>query len=170
MKPWRTFRHIAAAPSRFADDDVRVGTDGREETSMERGGKLSETATTAPGGARRFVRDSLADCDVTIVDDAALLVSEITTSCMVSSGATAVRINVLQSGRTIRVEVHEPPQPVRGPARPSSGYSAEIVGEVADRWGVDDLPTGRVVWFELEPPTVSAGPPQRRGGRPRRGR
>jgi len=118
---------------------------------MLRGATLSETATTTAHGARQFVRDALVDCPETVVDSAMLLVSEITTTSMAIWGASAVRIIVLRSSEEVRVEVHEPPsRPVHRRYDDVTGPGDGIVGSVADRWGVDHLAAGRVVWFEVE--------------------
>ena len=76
---------------------------------------------------------------------------EIVTLSMATSGASAVRINVEQSPDAVRVEVHEPPpRPDHRRSADVTDMREEILDSVTDRWGIDDSPAGRVVWFELE--------------------
>ncbi len=118
---------------------------------MTRHAELSEAATTTPRGARHFVRESLGGYPGTTVDGATQLVYEIVTLSMATSGASAVRINVEQSPDAVRVEVHEPPRrPDHRRSSDVADMSEEILDSVTDRWGIDDSPAGRVVWFELE--------------------
>ena len=53
----------------------------------------------------------------------------------------------------LRVEVHDGntrrPSPSLTPADATSGRGLHLVESLADRWGVDGTPDGKVVWFEL---------------------
>lgn len=118
---------------------------------MVEGGRRSEAATTAPRGARHFVRESLEGWDGSTIDDAVLLVSEIATGSMAASGAAAIRINVLSTAGIIRVEVHHPScRSDRHRYDDVPDHSTGVVGTLADRWGVTDESGGRIVWFELD--------------------
>lgn len=118
---------------------------------MMRVEKIDETATTAPRGARAFVRETLSGWDGTTRDAATTLVSEITTVSMAVSGAAAVRISIVRTSDKVRIEVHEPAiRSESGRYDDVPAHSEDLVASIADRWGIDDEPRGRVVWFELD--------------------
>jgi hypothetical protein len=53
----------------------------------------------------------------------------------------------------LRVEVHDGnsrhPTPSPAPADATSGRGLHLVESLAERWGVEGTPDGKVVWFEL---------------------
>jgi anti-sigma regulatory factor (Ser/Thr protein kinase) len=101
-------------------------------------------------------------------DAAALLVSEALTNA-VDHAATAVRLDVF-AGDGLLVWVSDSnPRPVPtpraadepeafGPARdpaPEHGRGLAVIAAVADRWGIDQRPDGKTVWFAFDvPPSV----------------
>lgn len=113
-------------------------------------GKLSETATTAPRGARRFVRDALEGLDTDTVERAELLASELTAAALLRSGTAAVRISVIVAGDAVHIVVHEPSSTTRRPADSRHAPdAADVVAALAARWGTEEDATGRSTWFEL---------------------
>ena len=111
-----------------------------------------------PGGprsaaaARRLVH---AECDGTGVDvDAALLcTSELVTNAVLH-GRPPVVLEVVVSSSSVRVEVHDgdlSPVVRRRPVdrESSSGRGLELVAALAERWGSEATPGGKVTWFEL---------------------
>jgi anti-sigma regulatory factor (Ser/Thr protein kinase) len=86
--------------------------------------------------------------------DVRLLVSELVTNAVRHAGGDVVRLIVALRGGVLRVEVHDPghgfvvkdapDDPLR-----ASGWGLVLVGELADRWGVDGAPRTRV-WFEID--------------------
>ena len=126
-----------------------------------------ETKTTLPssptsvGAARRFVRDVLMHRNVNqkAVETVELLTSEVVTNALVHVESPDLEAAsgpdlVVRIGRGfVRVEVYDvsPAVPVRrnpGPLE-ASGRGMWIVDELARDWGVDHLPTGKRVWFEV---------------------
>jgi anti-sigma regulatory factor (Ser/Thr protein kinase) len=120
---------------------------------IEKKTTLSPTASSV-GAARRFVRDVLTTRQVgdKIVDTVELLTSEVVTNAIVHAGAGPALVVRLGRGR-VRVEVHDtissvPLRLVADPYSPS-GRGMAIVEELAGDWGVDHIPEGKRVWFEV---------------------
>jgi anti-sigma regulatory factor (Ser/Thr protein kinase) len=93
------------------------------------------------------------------VDTVELLTSEVVTNALVHARSVGVDPDegpdlVVRIGRGfVRVEVYDvsPEVPVRrtpGPLDPS-GRGMWIVDELARDWGVDHMPSGKRVWFEV---------------------
>ena len=109
-------------------------------------------STTA---ARRFAERTMTgwSVDGERFETARLLVSELVANA-VTHAATAVEMVLdLDDGR-LRVEVRDEaggrPQRRDPGVEEPTGRGLLIVEELADRWGVDDAPPGKSVWFELE--------------------
>jgi anti-sigma regulatory factor (Ser/Thr protein kinase) len=109
----------------------------------------------APREARDVVRRLGADLPKDMLDDAALLVSELVTNTVrhASEGpGSRVRLRVEQVRDGIRVEVLD-----WGPGftletartRDDGGFGLLLVRRVATRWGIERTDTTRV-WFEIE--------------------
>lgn len=109
----------------------------------------------SPWRARRFVTETLSDTTAHLADVVALLVSEVVTNAVLHA-RTEVRVSIERGDDTIRVEVAD--ESHTGPAkRPVSQQAATgrgllLVEELADRWGTEPNPRGKVVWFELSTP------------------
>ncbi len=87
-----------------------------------------------------------------VVDTVELLTSEVVTNAIVhtrSAPALVVRL----AGARVRVEVHDGSSAVPLVHRPDpyaeSGHGMTIVSRLARAWGVDHVPTGKRVWFEV---------------------
>lgn len=114
------------------------------------------------GGARRFVAATLAAWQLDQLEEVAcLLVSELVSN-VVLHAATELDLHIRRSDGRVRVEVHD--GDVRLPERkfysPTSttGRGLVFLAELAQGWGADPTPSGKVVWFELDetpPPVVS---------------
>jgi anti-sigma regulatory factor (Ser/Thr protein kinase) len=115
---------------------------------------------------------------VDVVDDAALLVSELVTNAVHHGSGPSLRVRTRRQGHTLRCQVHDdgPGTPTARPvphARPvpteeggllaEHGRGLHLVEVIATRWGSftdTRLPRGQhVVWFELETPASPAAPP-----------
>jgi anti-sigma regulatory factor (Ser/Thr protein kinase) len=91
-----------------------------------------------------------------VVDDVTLLVSELVTNSFRHSGrreGDPINLRVDLTGSTVRIEVSDhgdvSTPAIRDPGD-DGGWGLRIVERVADRWGTDEIPGGRVVWFEVE--------------------
>jgi anti-sigma regulatory factor (Ser/Thr protein kinase) len=116
-----------------------------------------EPGTTAAGEARAAlaVLDGRIDRDV--LDDIRLLVSELVTNSVrhaAAAGRELVRLDVVRSGGTVRVEVSDGGTGFRPRVRTKAhdepgGWGLHLVDRLADRWGVEAGRRTRV-WFELD--------------------
>ena len=111
-------------------------------------------APEAVSAARHYVVEQLADVPRAIVDEVAVMVSELATNC-VRHTETEFTVKVEHDLKRVRVEVtdHGPGVPtLRVPdATEPTGRGLRIVREIADSFGVDPAARapGKTVWFEL---------------------
>jgi anti-sigma regulatory factor (Ser/Thr protein kinase) len=118
--------------------------------------------------ARHYVTAELADLPPDVVDEVAVIVSELVTNCVLHT-ETEFRVRVEHDRQRVRVEVTDygdgmPTQRVPPVSEPS-GRGLRIVSELADAFGVEPLPypPGKTVWFsvDLEPGPAGRGPAER---------
>jgi signal transduction histidine kinase len=106
----------------------------------------------APADARRLVGE-VVDPQTSLADDIRLAVSELVTNAVThTDDGGEVRIWV-PSAEHVRLEVEDtgdglPAVPVTPPE--VGGRGLAIVEAVSERWGVDRLEHGKVVWAEFE--------------------
>jgi anti-sigma regulatory factor (Ser/Thr protein kinase) len=105
-----------------------------------------------------------------VVEDAALAVSELTTNAVLHA-RTELTVSLRRLGGGVRVEVRDGSSrlPVVDAARPEdlllnrsmTGRGLALVAAVADRWGADPAAGGKVTWAEVATGTrlVAATPP-----------
>jgi anti-sigma regulatory factor (Ser/Thr protein kinase) len=131
--------------------------------------RLAAETASVPG-ARRFVCDGLADWRrPALVDDAALCVTEMAANAALHSGsrfmdvilhdlAGPVRVAVEDEGGAVPVEAVRPRvAPAVGDdadewsldEQPTTGRGLAIVSMIAESWGVEESPHGRVIWADL---------------------
>ncbi len=88
-----------------------------------------------------------------LVGDARLVASELGTNALVH-GESPFRAQVVWSDHRVRISIEDADDgvPERRAATPESlgGRGVAIVDQVADRWGFDELPDGKVTWVELD--------------------
>ncbi len=126
-------------------------------TVVEHRCPLAATPASA-GDARRFVESVLVGAHLEGLSyTATVLVSELVANAILHTG-TPVEVVVGVDSRTARVEVHDgsPQLPVRKNYSTMSGTGRGLmmVDRMAARWGAEATPTGKVVWFELDPNTT----------------
>jgi anti-sigma regulatory factor (Ser/Thr protein kinase) len=115
----------------------------------------------SPAEARKTLEALRVSLDDVVVDDAALLVSEIVSNSVrhAGLGATdAIEVRIRGSRSMLHVDVIDPGpgfqfEPARRPSR-EGGWGLWLLDRLATRWGVEHGDTTRV-WFELARP-VSA--------------
>jgi two-component sensor histidine kinase len=92
-----------------------------------------------------------------VIDDVALLVSELVTNSFRYGGLRAderISLVMTHESNTVRAEIADPgrgatrPRPRRPTA--DGGWGLEIVRRKSDRWGVEQREDGTVVWFEID--------------------
>jgi DcmR-like sensory protein/histidine kinase-like protein len=108
----------------------------------------------SPGAARRLVVDALHRWGAanTLVNDVALLVSELATNA-VRHAHSSFSVTVRASGSTLRVAVHDA-VPLAGTVSqawliPEPLHGLSLVDALCTCWGVEDTPSGKLVWAEL---------------------
>ena len=110
--------------------------------------------------ARHYVTAELSDVRQEVVDEVAVMVSELVTNCVLHTDAD-FRVRVDHDREHVRVEVTDygegtPTQRVPPISEPT-GRGLRIVRELADDFGVQPLarPPGKTVWFsvDLQPAT-----------------
>jgi anti-sigma regulatory factor (Ser/Thr protein kinase) len=103
------------------------------------------------GVARRFVAAALHGCnvDLTLVS---LLVSELVSNAVLHA-RTPLEVVVQSRGDYVRITVSDesPALPAMKAYAPDAvtGRGLTMVDTAAARWGVDELSSGKAVWFEL---------------------
>ena len=106
---------------------------------------------TSARAARQFVATSLRSCDVDI-GLVSLMVSELVSN-VVLHAHTSLEVAVLSRGDHIRITVTDESPVI--PAMKSyaadsiTGRGLAIVDSSAARWGIDEHPSGKAVWFEI---------------------
>jgi anti-sigma regulatory factor (Ser/Thr protein kinase) len=108
----------------------------------------------APARARQVVTDLLGDPDDVIGDDVRLATSELVTN-VVNHTANGGELRVWdpQPDVPLHLEVedtdtHIPAIPTDPPE--AGGRGLAIVQSVAEDWGIEQLPEGKVVWAEFD--------------------
>jgi anti-sigma regulatory factor (Ser/Thr protein kinase) len=116
----------------------------------------------APARARRLLRQLLGSRLDGELAAAELVVSELVTNAVLHGqrgGMNAVALTLEESTECLRIEVTD-----RGPGfieaelvpGDPGGWGLVVVGEVADRWGIEHAHRGVRVWAELELTRVAA--------------
>jgi anti-sigma regulatory factor (Ser/Thr protein kinase) len=137
-----------------------------------------------PGGlrsaaaARRHTRAWLQTHNCPVDGDTAeQLVSELVANALLHTGGRVIGLRLTRHHDRIRAEVRDPSRALPcflppGPTTPS-GRGMFLVDQMAHRWGVDLLPIGKYVWFELRLPPgripyqpARTPPPRRLSGTP----
>jgi DNA-binding NarL/FixJ family response regulator len=110
-------------------------------------------APDAPAEVRRALRTALApQAGPTAVEVVELLTSELVTNA-VRYGDGRVRVTASTGHGRIRVAVSDGGEGVpvvrRSSTEDESGRGLELVERLASDWGVEPLPVGKTVWFEV---------------------
>lgn len=114
---------------------------------------------TSAAAARSFTQRHLSGTGLQgVTDIGLLLVSELATNALHHAGTGfEVVISLTKEGVRICVGDNNPRRPLDPVSRPSTeaegGRGLVLVDELADRWGVEGNPPGKVVWFELDCPS-----------------
>jgi anti-sigma regulatory factor (Ser/Thr protein kinase) len=119
----------------------------------------------APGQARRFVREQLAESlrgapEMTpTIDHSELLVSELVSNAVVA-GAGTVTVGVHVHHTWLALTIHDDgpgmPDPQDPGPKDTHGRGLQIVARLAAVWGVHPSPGGKTVWCQLALPAVAA--------------
>ena len=130
--------------------DIAVGTGEHVVQFYEH-----DAERDSPGRARHLVVAALREWghDETLVENAALVLSELATNAVVHAGSPfSVAVRVEDS--TLRVAVQDASPLAAGVSEergliPRTGHGLGLIDELSTRWGVESTPDGKVVWAEL---------------------
>lgn len=109
----------------------------------------------ADAGTPRLARQAVSDRfgDHPRCGDLLLCVSEVVTNAVLHARSRST-MTVAVDGHRVRVEVedHDPSLPVRRnhDVYAPTGRGLHLLDELAEAWGAEARPRGKVVWFELE--------------------
>lgn len=107
-----------------------------------------EPAGSAPRAVRQFVTAMLEEwAGAGLVEDAALVVTEIATNAVVHTQAP-FSVTVAASEDTIRIDVADA-HPPAGALLAAPGHGLSVVDAVAASWGVHPVDGGKTVWAQL---------------------
>ncbi len=109
---------------------------------------------TSVTAARLWLAEILAaDARADQVPDAELCLSELAANAVRHAG-TAFKVEISDDGTTVRIAVrdrsHQSVQPRQPTPTEIGGRGLQIVAAIADEWGVDPSPDGKVVWCTFE--------------------
>jgi anti-sigma regulatory factor (Ser/Thr protein kinase) len=100
--------------------------------------------------ARAYVDDQLRGCSAGTADAARLLVSELATNAVIHAH-TPFTVSVQRDGARTRVEVCDAGigEPCLRPVDPlaANGRGLQMLGALAESWGVEQNLVGKRVWF-----------------------
>jgi anti-sigma regulatory factor (Ser/Thr protein kinase) len=142
-------RHVCRLHSAVFPPERRVAVPGLEEVSRE-----FPAEAASPREARRFLCDALRRTSLLpeLVSDSALVLTELAANAMIHA-RSAFRVAVAWGPGVVWVSVQDASstQPVRrGDYQMTlSGRGLSLVGALANRWGMEVLPEGKIVWAEL---------------------
>jgi anti-sigma regulatory factor (Ser/Thr protein kinase) len=108
----------------------------------------------APGRARRLVVAALRQWghDDALVDDAALVLSELATNAVLHAG-TPFSVAARLEDATLRIAVQDGSQisttERNGRLTPRTGHGLGLIEALSASWGVESVPGGKVVWAQL---------------------
>jgi PAS domain S-box-containing protein len=110
-----------------------------------------EAVPAMVGHARALARQTLALWGLSeLRDTVELLVSELTTNAL-RHGAGDIGLRLIRTGSLlceVRDEGHELPALRHADVNDENGRGLQLVSALADHWGTQRTPTGKVVWFE----------------------
>jgi serine phosphatase RsbU (regulator of sigma subunit) len=112
--------------------------------------------------ARRLVDEVLGRAGAShLADDAGMVATELVTNALLHGSCPAELVVRVDDEGSARIEVHDssPGLPLRAYDREDAmtGRGIGLVEALADRWGVQQLPGGKVVWAELRNGASASG-------------
>lgn len=118
-----------------------------DEASVSLPAQLSSEAL-----ARRFTETTLLEWGLhEAVEDAVLITSELVANVLLHTQAEP-RLTLRRTGSRIRLEVQDSSSrmPLRKSGGAHGGWGLLLVERLSDSWDVERLPSGKVVWCELD--------------------
>jgi DNA-binding NarL/FixJ family response regulator len=150
------------SPRRIVEEVIAVAgvLDAVEEVLARRERTLDPDVGSS-AAARRFMEETLSRWECAdVLDVVNLLVSELVTNAVVHGGSEA-EVSVLLTPSALRVEVGDHDEFVPSPKGAdddwaTSGRGLALVEAMAKAWGIERVPGGKVIWFEVDRPDAGA--------------
>lgn len=169
--PTRTQSYIATIGQTLASYEFKMFWEDVAEDRLECGGTAGEysfahtkpiyevcefeAGRDSPGEARRKIVMALRrrGCGEVLVQDAALVVTELAANAVVHAGSS-FSVSLTLRNSTLRIDVADGGPIAPGPAcqewAPSQGHGLGLIDALCTRWGTDATADGKVVWGELQ--------------------
>lgn len=135
-------------------DSVASYSDAAEEPSVRKLAVEFAVERTSPGRARRLVHGALTEwgCGPSLLRDAALVVSELTTNAVLHA-TSSFSISVTLEDSLLRIAVHDA-RPLSaavhdGGLNPQPTHGLGLVEALSLRWGAEGTVRGKAVWAEF---------------------
>ncbi|MDN5768491.1 MAG: ATP-binding protein [Humibacillus sp.] len=143
---------VSVTPDGLAGEPPVV--DGCFERNVDRRVEIFDGVPRSIGRVRRFIAAALdLRYHPNVVHNCALIASEMATNAYQHAGGSPFRVGVILVPGRVRITVEDTstatpsmPHPLD---RDEGGRGVVIVDALSDRWGVDSLPSGKVVWAEV---------------------
>jgi anti-sigma regulatory factor (Ser/Thr protein kinase) len=107
---------------------------------------------TSVAAARTLVSEAMAHCAPDTIAIACLLTSELATNALVHAHSW-FEVAASESNGVIHVEVRDGspvlPQALAPQATDPHGRGLQLLWALAAQWGVIEVPSGKIVWFDL---------------------
>jgi transcriptional regulator with XRE-family HTH domain len=106
----------------------------------------------APSLARAAFVATTVGIPTEVFDNAALLTSELVTNGVKHTDSEWIEVDITLTTDRLRVEVADQSRATIRPRTPDldGGWGLTLVGELATRWGVERLDTGKKIWVEFD--------------------
>jgi anti-sigma regulatory factor (Ser/Thr protein kinase)/transcriptional regulator with XRE-family HTH domain len=108
----------------------------------------------APSLARAALVATAIGIPTHILEDAALLTSELVTNSVKHTASEWIELEVTLGTDRLRIEVSDQSRETIRPRTPGieGGWGLVIIGELATRWGVERQRAGKTIWAEFDLP------------------
>jgi transcriptional regulator with XRE-family HTH domain/anti-sigma regulatory factor (Ser/Thr protein kinase) len=114
--------------------------------------KRFPSSNLAPSLARAALVATAVGISTHILEDAALLTSELVTNSVKHSASEWIELEITLGTDRLRIEVSDQSRETIRPRTPGidGGWGLVIIGELATRWGVERQRAGKTIWAEFD--------------------
>jgi DNA-binding NarL/FixJ family response regulator len=146
------------SPRRTVEEIIAVAGVLDAVEAVLRSSRTLEPDTASSAKARRFMEETLSRwACAEVLDVVNLLVSELVTNAVVH-GDSEAEVSVVLTPTALRVEVGDHnefvPSPNEATDWATSGRGLALVESLSRGWGIERVPDGKVIWFEVQRPDV----------------
>lgn len=146
------------SPRKIVDEVLAVaGVLDALEGVLAKSRRTLDPDVSSSAAARRFMEETLRRWSCSeVLDVVNLLVSELVTNAVVHGGSEA-DVSVVLTPTALRVEVADRDEYVPTPKTTEDGWATSgrglaLVETMSRAWGIEVLPVGKVIWFEVDRP------------------